>query len=145
MGEEMSHWLDPLISKEQARRAVMFSFKEAIPGFVTVLTKALEADAKRYLDAFSGWPDTIEILPDATNASIVVKRTNYRGDGQAILRLVAEKQAISCEYIGLRAATWHESLEVNDLGLNCRKLAPEYCARELSEKILKPLLFDSSS
>ncbi len=130
-----THWIVPLAAKERERRKLIDDFKLASPTFLKTLLATLNADINKFNQEFPGETVTIHINESGDTITCSTELN------KAVVQLHSEEQTISCSFGTQENANWRELLEVTSLGLHCKQLAPEHCAKEFSENILKPLLF----
>jgi hypothetical protein len=137
------HWIEELASKERDRQSDIRAFQAAAKAFLPILAKALQSDMDKFNDEFKdplARASMKEISHD--KGIIVVTCAMYNPTTVGTVGFIPQASQIGCEYAeGYRHHGWNEKLEVSALGLQYNGLAPEYGAKDLAKKILKPVLF----
>jgi hypothetical protein len=139
---DQPHWIAALSEKERKRRAAIATFNAHAPAFIDLLAAALGSDSKIYEKEFPDAQVFIEKGPPGSG-TITITCSGYEPKTSATIQLHSDGQKLSCDYRTdpTQHRAWQETLEASQLGLSFQGRGPEYCAKELSEKILKPILF----
>jgi len=140
MPEDEPHWISKLAARERARRERIEVFQTSAPTFVKLLANEIASDVGHFEMEFPGGKCHIEAIPE--KGTITVICSGYQRSTSATVQMHPHTQRISCSYENCGSnREWEETLEISALGIHSKDVSPDYTAKRLSEKILKPVLF----
>jgi len=135
------NWIKALATKERERRARIEAFQSAVPTFVEGLVKALKLDIAVYENEFPS--ERVGLESEPHRGSIHIVNHSYQPSPQAKILCHSGRQELSCDFesTGHHHSSWIEKLETSAAGLHLTGISVEYSAKELSKRILLPILF----
>ena len=134
------HWIKPLANKQRRKNAAIDAFAACVPKFMKLLADAIEADLEVYRAECPGM--TVSVSSIEEDGSMTVVGQSHSPMPAATVQIHSDRQLISCAFDNAKTArNWEERMSLLKTEIACLDLAPEYCAKELSMKILKPVLF----
>ena len=112
-------------------------FRAAVPGFLEALSATIEADIARYRKDF---PDDA-VQSSYFQGKIEITSSVYKPEITAIVEANPDILSISfaCDYC--KPTHWEQILRVSELGLHTADVDQNRTVRDLSRKILRPILF----